>query len=326
MVRRGCRRYISFLLVMVMVIAMTVLTSCTSRQATDVTEYMQEAYDTSVKTSDLYASKLCVLTDKSEAKDDPVDSVAKYALFDLDGSKTVTWHQAAEQLYPASTTKLMTALVALRSGRLDEMVTVSRHAIEDLEEGSSVCGLKVGDQLSLRDLLYGLTLESGNDAAVVIAEFLGGGSETDFVTMMNEEAQAVGATNSHFKNPHGLHDADHYTTVYDLYLIFTECLKYDEFKTIIESKGYNTSAKASDGSMRSINWEPTNYYAQGEAEAPTNIKIIGGKTGTTNEAGCCLVLLNSNKDEEPYISIVMGASDKKLLYADMNELMEMENN
>ena len=291
-----------------------------------MTEYMQEAYDTSVKTSDLYASKLCVLTDKSEAKDDPVDSVAKYALFDLDGSKTVTWHQAAEQLYPASTTKLMTALVALRSGRLDEMVTVSRHAIEDLEEGSSVCGLKVGDQLSLRDLLYGLTLESGNDAAVVIAEFLGGGSETDFVTMMNEEAQAVGATNSHFKNPHGLHDADHYTTVYDLYLIFTECLKYDEFKTIIESKGYNTSAKASDGSMRSINWEPTNYYAQGEAEAPTNIKIIGGKTGTTNEAGCCLVLLNSNKDEEPYISIVMGASDKKLLYADMNELMEMENN
>ena len=174
---------------MVMVIAMTVLTSCASRQATDVTEYMQEAYDTSVKTSDLYASKLCVLTDKSEAKDDPVDSVAKYALFDLDGSKTVTWHQAADQLYPASTTKLMTALVALRSGRLDEMVTVSRHAIEDLEEGSSVCGLKVGDQLSLRDLLYGLTLESGNDAAVVIA------------------------TNSHFKNPHGLHDADHYTTV-----------------------------------------------------------------------------------------------------------------
>ena len=326
MVRRYWNRYISFILAMITVIAMTVLTSCASREATDVTEYMYEAYNDSVQMGDLYASKLCVLTDKSEAKDDPVDSMAKYGLFDMDSAKTVAWSKAADKLYPASTTKLLTALVALRSGKLDEMVTVSRHAIEDLEEGSSVCGLKVGDQLTLRDLLYGLTLESGNDAAVVIAEFLGGGSESDFITMMNEEAQAVGATNSHFKNPHGLHDADHYTTVYDLYLIFTECLKYDEFKTIITSKGYNTSAKASDGSMRSINWEPTNYYAQGEAEAPSNITIIGGKTGTTDEAGCCLVLLNSNKDEDPYISIVMGASDKKILYADMNELMEMENN
>ena len=301
------------------------MTSCSVRQARYASEFTKENYDRSVRKGDLFASKLCVLTDKTEATDEQVDANAKgYALFNTDSAKTVTWYNATKKVYPASTTKLMTALLALKSGKLDETVTVSKHAVEDLEEGSSVCDLKVGDQLPLSDLLYGLLMQSGNDAAVAIAEFIADGSESDFVKMMNEEAQLLGATRTHFKNPHGLHQKKHFTTVYDLYLIFNECLKYDLFRTIIQAKDYNTSSTASDGTMRSINWAPTNYYALGDAEPPRRITVIGGKTGTTDEAGCCLVLLSENEDKAPFISIVMGASDKHILYADMNELLEME--
>ncbi len=307
------------------VILLLLLSACSMRQAAYASDYMLEKYNGSVQKGDLFASNLCVLTDKTNGEEAPVDAAAHgYALFNTDNNKTITWYKADESLFPASTTKLMTALLALKSGKLDETVTVSQHAVEDLEEGSSVANLKPGDQLPLSDVLYGLVMQSGNDAAVAIAEFLADGSEADFVKMMNDEAQLIGATKTHFMNPHGLHEEKHYTTVYDLYLIFNECLKYDEFRTIISAMDYNTSSTASDGTMRSINWEPTNYYALGEADPPKGITIIGGKTGTTDEAGCCLVLLSQNEDETPYISIVMGAADKHILYADMNELMEME--
>ena len=154
------------------------LSSCSARQASYASDFTAENYNHSIQKNDLYASDLCVLSEKTEAAEEQVDPYAHgYALFDTGSDKTVTWFKAEESLFPASTTKLMTALLALKSGKLDETVTVSQHAVEDLEEGSSVCGLKPGDQMPLSDLLYGLLMQSGNDAAVAIAEFLADGSE-----------------------------------------------------------------------------------------------------------------------------------------------------
>ncbi|MEI3340415.1 MAG: serine hydrolase [Eubacterium sp.] len=133
-----------------------------------------------------------------------------------------------EKRYPASTTKILTAYLALKYGKLDDTLTVSQDAIYTLMAGSSICGLKPGDKITLEDALYGLMLCSGNDAANVIAEYISGSTEK-FADLMNEEAKALGATQSHFVNAHGLPDEDHYTTAYDLYLIFNAAIKNEDF-------------------------------------------------------------------------------------------------
>lgn len=136
-----------------------------------------------------------------------------------------------DKLYPASTTKIMTAYLALKYGNLDDIVTVSEHAT-DFNWDEVTSGLRTGDQVSLYDLVCGLMLRSGNDCGTAIAEHISG-SEEAFAELMNREARALGATGTHFTNPHGLHDENHYTTAYDLYLIFNACLKDERFVEII---------------------------------------------------------------------------------------------
>ena len=140
--------------------------------------------------------------------------------------------------------------------------------------------------------------------------------------MMNKEAKKLMATGTHFVNSNGLHNDDHYTTAYDLYLIFIECIKNDDFVKIIKSKSHTAKVTGSSGAVRSITWEPTNFYATGEAEKPDNVTVIGGKTGTTKLAGNCLVLLTEDENNHPYISIVMNADTKPLLYKDMTAIVE----
>ena len=130
--------------------------------------------------------------------------------------------------------------------------------------------------------------------------------------MVNEEAQSLMATGTHFVTPNGLHDEDHYTTAYDMYLIFNEAVKYDEFVEIISADSYTAQITGADGAVRSVTWEPTSFYARGAAALPTGATVIGGKTGYTGEAGNCLVLLDQAADGDYYISIVMGAEDKPL--------------
>ncbi len=142
-----------------------------------------------------------------------------------------------------------------------------------------------------------------------------------FSQMMNDEAKRLMATNTNFVNSNGLHDENHYTTAYDLYLIFNECIKHEEFVNIINTKQYTVQITGNDGSVRQENWAQTNFYATGKAESPTAATVIGGKTGTTDQAGNCLILLNKTLDESPYISIVMGANTKELLYQDMTALI-----
>ena len=306
------------------------------------TESLVQEYETSNYTKTLYkgqlfAENLCTASEDvpltiTHASDnnsssgentlgfDP-ESVHAVGLFDVNNATTDCAYNIHKKLYPASTTKILTALVALENGNLSDTVTVADEADSGkFAADEQTCGIKAGDQLTLEDLLNGLLLYSGNDNAVAIADYIAGSTDK-FAEMMNAEAKKLMATNSHFVNPSGLHDDNHYTTAYDLYLIFNECIKHDEFVKIINSSSYTAHITGADGTKRDIKWEPTNYYAKGEATPPDNVKIIGGKTGTTKGAGNCLILLTNDSSGNSYISIVMGAQSKPLLYQDMTSML-----
>ena len=156
--------------------------------------------------------------------------------------------------------------------------------------------------------------------AIAIAENIGG-SYDEFVKMMNEEAKAIGATGTHFTNPHGLHDEEHYTTPYDLYLILNECVKYDLIRGILPQSEYNATFVGEDGESKSIAVKATDAYLTGDIEAPKGITVIGGKTGTTEPAGHCLIIMSENKKGEPYISVLMKTESLDDLYDGMNSLL-----
>lgn len=288
-----------------------------------VAEYESSGYNKAFYREELYSADLCVAVDNIDMTGAPATATLKSAaLFDIDGKNTDFAYNIHEKMYPASLTKLMTALVALENADLSDTVTVSANADSGkFAVDEQICGIREGDQLTLEDLLYGLLVYSGNDNAVAIAEHVGGDSGS-FANMMNEKAQDIMATNSHFVNPNGLHDENHYTTAYDMYLIFNECIKYDKFLEIIQAASYTANVTGADGTVRQIEWEPTNYYALGEAPLPKSGKIIGGKTGTTLKAGNCLILLDQSDNGKPFISIVMGAETKEILYQDMTALIE----
>lgn len=270
--------------------------------------------------ADPFAEDLCVANGDTNIG---AVSVGAYSagLFDLNRKETVYAKDIFTQRSPASITKIMTALVALKYGNLDDLVTVTATA-RDIEYGSSVCDIKEGDVLSLRQLVYGLMVASGNDAAMMIAEHVGG-SVDNFIAMMNEEAARIGATTTHFANPHGLTDPNHYTSVYDIYLIFNEALKYDLFQDIISRKNYYAEYTRIDGTPVAVTWESTNHYFTNDAEAPEHVFVYGGKTGTTDDAGACLALLSKDKFGNPYLSIILHSQSKDTLYPEMNQLLSL---
>lgn len=283
-------------------------------------EYERTAYNQKLFEGDMFAENLCV-SDSDVALAGFTDNTSLHAagLFDINEANVLYGYHLYEKLFPANTTKVMTAYVALKYGNLEDTVTVSEHAV-DLEWDSSVCGLQAGDTLTLYDLLCGLLLQSGNDAGIAIAEHVSG-SEEAFVSLMNEEAKKLGATGTNFTNPHGLQDENHYTTAYDLYLMFNAALQDERFVEILEKTTYSASITGGDGTARTQEWSPTNYYALGEAKAPDGVRVLGGKTGTTDEAGSCLILYSEDIENRPYISIVMGADEKSILYDEMSALL-----
>ena len=268
-----------------------------------------------------FADGLCV-TDSDVDADAIFISATEGALFDINSENVVYAKNIFEQRSPASITKIMTALVALKYANPDDMVTVTQSAF-DIEEASSVCELHLGDRLTLKQLLYGLLIASGNDAAQMIAEYVGGGSISTFVDMMNKEALALGATHTHFMNPHGLTQNDHYTCAYDIYLMLNAAMKYDLFMDIIQRKNYYAEYTDSDGDAYAMTWETTDHYLSGEAAVPGNVIIYGGKTGTTDDAGACLALISKDLYGNPYISVIMHSETKEGLYTEMNQILSL---
>jgi len=242
---------------------------------------------------------------------------------DITEKTTQFSRNAYEQMNPASTTKIMTAYLALKYGELTDQVTVPEEAL-DLEEGASVAGLKPGFTLSLEQLLYGLMLPSGNDCANAIAIHMGG-SIDGFVEMMNSEAAKLGAVDTHFTNASGMTDEAHYTTAYDLYLIMNAALKYDKFRKISTTKMFIAEFLDADGKAISRTWKNTNKYVSGDRELPYGLEIKGGKTGTTMAAGNCLVLATKDDREDVHISVVLKSENKNKLYDNMDYLLNKIN-
>lgn len=271
-----------------------------------------------------FASDLCVVAENITTENVDMSKAMGAALFDINTKETLYAKNAHDKLYPASLTKVMTALVALKYGSSDMLLTASSN-VSNLESGAQMCGLKAGDQMTLTQALHVLLINSANDAAVMIAEGVAGSVE-EFAGLMNEEALLLGATNTHFVNPHGLSDDNHYTTVYDLYLIMNEALQYDTFNQIIGMTSYSTVYYNADGESKELTVNNTNHYLQGEATPPTGITVYGGKTGTTNAAGHCLILVSKDTAGNPYISVILRAESRDDLYIQMTDLLAEINN
>ena len=273
-------------------------------------------------TAPSFAEDLCVADGDINVQSLATDAYSA-GLFDLNGERTLYAKDIFTKRSPASITKIMTALVTLKYGNLEDIVTVTP-IVRDIEVGSSVCDIHEGDILNLEQLLYGMMIASGNDASMMIAEHISGSVDA-FVELMNQEAQAIGATNTHFTNPHGLTDPDHYTTVYDIYLMLDAALEYDLFQDIISRHNYYAEYSRTDGSSVAVTWESTNHYFTNQAEAPEGVVISGGKTGTTEDAGACLALYVKDMYGNPYISVILHAGTKDTLYPEMTELLSLIN-
>lgn len=310
-------------LLCILCIAALFVTSCgLGDSGSVVLENAYPLYSTNVSSaaSTFFADNLCV-TDNFDYGTDQINSeLAEGAgAFNLDTQEVLYSQNLFGKLYPASTTKILTAYIIIRNCNLNDSVTVSETALQGLS-GSSVCGLKAGDVLTVRDLLYGLMLVSGNDAANVLAEYHSGSAEA-FAEVMNSEALRLGATNSHFVNPNGLPDEDHYTTVYDMYLIFQEAVKLQEFINLIQTGTIDVSYHNAAGSEVTNSWRNTCRYVNGDQSIPEGFTVIGGKTGTTNAAGYCLVLYSTNSKGQNIISIVFKADGRANLYTLMDQIL-----
>lgn len=202
--------------------------------------------------------------------------------------------------YPASITKIMTSLLAVENCSLNETVTFSHNSVFGIPAGSSIVGgIDENDQYSMEFCLYGLMLLSGNETAIAIAEHVAG-STSAFADMMNEKAAAVGCLNTHFLNPHGLHDENHYTTAYDMAMITKYAMQNSDFKKFICTASYDFPP-TSKGEIR---YDKRNHHKMMEGGVHEYEGCIGGKTGYTSDAGSTLVTL-AERNGMTLICVVM---------------------
>lgn len=265
----------------------------------------------------LFGEGLCVVSGNSE--EDPAITAKAGICFDRTTGQVIFSKNAYERLYPASITKLMTCLVTLRHGDLSQKVTVEEYMLSNLDPDSSLCHVSPGCTLTLEQLLYGLMLPSGNDAANVIAYGVAG-SEEAFAELMNQEARRIGATDSHFVNAHGLNDPEHYTTAYDIYLMLNELMEYDTFVEIITAPSYKAVFEQ-NGAEAVLEWQRGIWYFTGQAQAPEGVQPLGGKTGTTPEAGFCLSLVSLGASGDQYVTVVLDTLGRDELYSNMTALL-----
>jgi len=209
-----------------------------------------------------------------------------------------------ERLAPASLTKIITSLIVAKQGNLDDMVNISVSGSQMRKQGSSIMGIEPGQRYSLRDLLYGLMLPSGNDAAMAIAQHLGGGDIHHFVEMMNAEAQALGMTDSHFSNPHGLDSRTLYSSAYDMALAGRAALDLPLLWDVSNARNYTTATGLS--------------FRNGNKLLNTYEGAYGVKIGFTNAAKQTIVAA-AERDGRAIVVSVFGSSDR---YADSAAILD----
>ena len=213
--------------------------------------------------------------------------------------------------YPASITKILTTLIAIEHSRPSEKVTFSENAVYGIEQGSSNIGIRLGENLTMEDCLYGMMLESANEVCVAVAEHISGSVDA-FVELMNQKAASLGCTNTHFTNPNGLPDENHYTTAHDMALIMREGLKNKKFRKIIGATDYVIEPTNKNSESRVLHTHhpmlapESGYYYKG---------CIGGKTGYTSAAGNTLVTA-ARRNGTTYITVTMKAADLAIASSD----------
>ncbi len=244
-------------------------------------------------------------------------------LFNIDDNTAIYSTGIYDRIYPASLTKIMTALLALEYGNMNDSVTMIDADFDLGEADAQTSELETGDTVSFEDLFRLLVVYSANEAAMAIARTIGG-SVDNFVAMMNEKAEDLGMTGTHFVNPSGLHDDDHYTTPYDIYLMMNAAYQYPEFAQNASLSQFQVSVEGTQGSSTFVE-ESTDEYLTGIYSLPQNVTIMASKTGTTDEAGSCLCLVVQNEYGVSYIAVVTGAWTKDDLYGDMTNVLSLIN-
>lgn len=239
-------------------------------------------------------------------------------LLDNKTGKILYEKNSNKKMYPASTTKIVTAILTLENCNLNDVLTVSYNAVQSIPDGYSNADLQIGEQLTVEQLLQVLLVYSANDAANVLAEYVGGSIDS-FVSMMNTKVNELGLSNTHFTNAYGKHDENHYTTAYDLAIIMQYCLTNSEFRKL---------AGSASCAIPSTNlYGPRKYTSTNELIDPSNKNyykyLTTGKTGYTTQAGDCLVS-SSFKNDLELICVVLGGktvngistrfSETKILY------------
>lgn len=235
-------------------------------------------------------------------------------------NEVIYYNDAFKEIAPASLTKLMTALVALKYGVMSDEVTLTAEMNYDITPAAQTCGFLAGDKVTLETLLRSMIVYSGNETANAIAVHVGG-NISHFVEMMNNEAARLGAVNTHFSNTNGLDIDNHYSSGYDLYLIFNECMKYDIFVKAMETAELEITYTDSSNNSRTAYFPTTNYYLKGQAVSPEGVTVYGGKTGTTDNAGACLICYALDTYGNEYIAVSMGNQSKDELYSQMNKIL-----
>lgn len=238
--------------------------------------------------------------------DVPDISAGAAILIDSSSEKIIYSKNESEKMYPASTTKILTAILTIENCNLDDVVTVPYEAISSIPSGYSVAALQVGEQLTVEQLLQVMLIHSANDAANVLAYHVSGSIDA-FANLMNQKVEELGLTNTHFTNPSGMHNENHYTTAYDLAIIMKYCMKNTTFRKLsslkyctipatnkYDQRVYNTTNELLIYDNRDVQ---SNYYYK---------YAIAGKTGYTTEAKNCLVSV-SNKDDLELICVVLSA-------------------
>lgn len=222
-------------------------------------------------------------------------------------TKKVIWGKKENEVRAmASTTKIMTAIVVLENSNLNDIVTISKKAANT---GGSRLKINTGDKISVNDLLYGLMLKSGNDAAVALAEYSAGSIE-GFADMMNKKAKEIGLKNTNFVTPHGLDNDEHFTTAYELAILTDYALSNEKFSNIVSTK------------QTTINVNGTSRVISNTNELLGNLNGVDGvKTGFTGNAGRCLVT-SCTRNGNQIITVVLGADTKKQRTSDSIKLIE----
>ena len=230
-------------------------------------------------------------------------------LMEASTGKVVYEKNGYEKKYPASTTKIMTAILAIEHCNLNETATASEFAINSVPSGYSTANIQIGETLSVKDLLYALMLQSANESAVILAEHVSGSQEA-FANLMNEKAKELGCKNTHFVNPNGIHNENHYTTAYDLALIAQYAMKNQTFRDIVKTTSFTLPATTSYPSESRTYANTNNLIIYDARNRPDNYYYkyaTGIKTGYTSAAKNCLVA-SAEKNGIEYISVVLGAS------------------